>query len=440
MKTPPKLPITPALLRTMMFRHSLPFFLRRCVKRYGDLIQLRPGIWFASHPDLVRQILVNNPGKWSKARGVEKTKRLMGEGLLGSHGELHRSRRRLLQPLFAVARLPFYADTILDCALETRAKWSDGAVVNIASEMSVLTLSMITRGVFGAGIEGREIEISRGLDASMKSFNLAMMPGGDVWERIPPIERRFQAGKAAIDDIIYELIEARRSAGVGETDEDVLSILMRARGEDGSRLSDEDIRDEAITLMMAGHETTASVLAFAHWFVGRHPDARASLEAEVDEVLGARRATYDDLPQLKYTRAILSESMRLAPPAWIIGRRAFEEMTLEWQGETVQVPEGLTFLISPFVMHRDERFWKNARSFEPSRWENGFAPIKNVYLPFGAGARTCIAENFAWMEATLALATLAQKFRAFPIGKLDLEPSATLRSRGPLLMKLESRD
>ena len=439
MPQPAKLPITPALARTMMFRHSLPFFLRRCVKRYGDLLQLRPGIWLASHPDLVRQILVANPGKWSKARGVEKTKRLMGEGLLGSHGELHRGRRRLLQPLFAVARLPFYADTIRDCALETRDKWRDGETVNIAREMSVLTLSMITRGVFGAGIEGREIEISRGLDVSMKSFNLAMMPGGDIWERIPHVERRFQAGKAAIDAIVYELIEARRNAGVSETDEDVLSILLRARGEDGSGLRDEDIRDEAITLLMAGHETTASVLAFSHWFVGRHPDVRARLETEVDEVLGDGRATYADLADLKYTRAILSEAMRLAPPAWMIGRRALETMTLNWKNDSTEVPAGTTILMSPFVMHRDERFWENARSFEPSRWENDFQPARNAYLPFGAGARTCIAENFAWMEATLSLATLAQKFRAHPIGKLDLEPSATLRSRGPLWMKLESR-
>ncbi len=425
-------------MRTMTFRHSLPFFMRRCVKRYGDLIQLRPGIWLASHPELVRQILVANPAKWSKARGVEKTKRLMGEGLLGSHGELHRGRRRLLQPLFAVARLPFYADTILDCALETRDKWRDGETVNIASQMSVLTLSMITRGVFGAGIEGRESEISRGLDVSMKSFNLAMMPGGDLWERIPHIERRFQTGKAAIDAVVYALIEARRQTGVRETDEDVLSILLRARNEDGSGLRDEDIRDEAITLMMAGHETTASVLAFSHWFVGRHPKVRARLEAEVDEVLNGRRATYADLADLKYTRAILSEAMRLAPPAWMIGRRALEIMTLNWQNNSVEVPAGMTILISPFVMHRDERFWENARSFEPSRWEN-FEPTRGAYLPFGAGARTCIAENFAWMEATLSLATLAQKFRAHPIGKLDLEPSATLRSRGPLLMKLEAR-
>ncbi len=440
MSRPVKLPITPALMRTMFFRHSLPFFLRRCVKRYGDLLQLRGDIWFASHPDLVRQILVANPQKWSKARGVEKTKRLMGEGLLGSHGELHRSRRRLLQPLFAVACLPFYADTILDCALETRANWRDGETVDISEQMSVLALSIITRGVFGAGITGRESEISRGLDASMKSFNLAMMPGGDIWERIPHVERRFQTGKAAIDSIVYSLIEARRDAGVSETDEDVLSILLRARNEDGRGLRDEDIRDEAMTLLMAGHETTANVLTFAHWFVGRHPAVRAQLEAEVDAVLGARRATYADLGDLKYTRAILSEAMRLAPPAWMIGRRALEDMTLSWQEQTVEVPRGTTFLISPFVLHRDERFWENARSFEPSRWKNGFAPVKNAYLPFGAGARTCIAENFAWMEATLSLATLAQQFRARPIGQLDLEPSATLRSRGPLWMKLEARN
>lgn len=440
MSRPPKLPVTPALLRTMMFRHSLPFFLRRCVKRYGDLIQLRGGIWFAAHPDLVQQILVANPGKWSKARGIEKTKQLLGEGLLGSHGDLHRGRRRLLQPVFSVARLPFYADTILDCALETRDKWHDGETIDIADEMSILALSIITRGLFGMGIEGRESEISRGLDVSMQSFNVAMMPGGDLWERLPHIHRRFLAGKRAIDDIIYALIEKRRSEGVSETDQDVLSILLRARNEDGSRLRDEDIRDEAVTLLMAGHETTANLLTFALWFIGRHPDARAQLEAEVDEVLGGRRATYDDLIRLKWTRAVLSETMRLTPPAWMVGRRAVEDVVLEWDGQKVTVPNGTTILVSSFVLQRDERFWKNARSFEPERWKNGFEPTRGTYIPFGAGTRTCIAENFAWMEAMLSLATLAQKFRARPMSLLDLEPSATMRSRGPLWMKLEKRD
>ena len=436
---PPKLPISPALLRTMMFRHSLPFFLRRSAKRYGDLIQLRDGVWLASHPDLVRQILVANPQKWSKARGVEKTKRLLGEGLLGSHGELHRGRRRLLQPLFAVARLPIYTDTILDCALETRERWRDGQTVDIGGEMSHLALSIVTRGVFGVGVPGREEKIARSLDDAMSLFNISMMPGGDWLERLPTVERKFRNARGALDEIVYDLIEARRRGCIeGNTEgDDVLSILLSARDENGDDLTDENIRDEAMTLLMAGHETTANALTFAFWLVGRHPQVWEQLKAEVDAVLGQRRATYDDLPHLKTTRAVLAEAMRLLPPAWIVGRRAVEEVTLDWQNGPTIVPLGTTILISPFVIQRDERFWPDARHFDPSRWQNDFEPARGTYFPFGAGSRACLAENFAWMEATLCLATLSQKFRALPVGKLDLEPSATMRPRGRLWMKLE---
>ena len=434
---PPRLPLSPALIRTQLRRNTLPFFLRRSAKRYGDLIQLRPSIWLASHPDLTRQILVANPTKWSKARGVEKTKRLLGEGLLGSHGESHRARRRLLQPLFAVARLPLYADTILDCAHEARDKWHDGARVDIGKEMSALALSIVTRGVFGVGLQGRDEKIAASLDDAMSIFNIAMMPGGDLWERIPTIDKRFRAARRDLDEIVYELIETKRSGDI--SGDDVLSILLRARDENGQGLTNQDIRDEAMTLLMAGHETTANALTFAFWFVGKNPSTQRHLEAEVDQVLGGRRATYHDLPNLKYTRAVLSEAMRLLPPAWIIGRRTLEDVALEWENGPTVVPTGTTVLVSSLVIGHDERFWPDARSFKPSRWANGFEPRKGAYFPFGAGSRACLAENFAWMEATLSLATLYQKFRAHPACVLELEPSATMRPRGALWMTLESR-
>ena len=437
MPLPPAVPVTPALLRTLMWRHSLPFFFRRLAKRYGDLIQLRQGVWLASHPDLTRQILVLNPKKWHKARGVEKTKRLLGEGLLGSHGDLHRARRRLLGPLFSVGRLPFYADTIMDCALETRAGWQGGARVDMSDAMSSLALSIITRGVLGLGLAGREAKIARALDDGMKLFNISMMPGGDAWERIPWIEKPFLEARATMDEIVYDLIETKRRGDI--SGDDVLSIMLRARDDDGQGLSNRNIRDEALTMLIAGHETTGNALCFSWWLMGRHPHVQARLGEELDEVLGQRNATYDDLAHLKYTRAVLNESMRLLPPAWTVGRRAVEDVTLEWAGGPTQVPRDTMILISPFVLGRDERFWDDARTFEPSRWEQGFEPQKGLYIPFGSGSRACIAENFAWMEATLALATLAQKFRAHPAGVLDLEPSATMRPRGPLWMKLEAR-
>lgn len=438
MNLPPQIPRSPAFFGAIWSRQTMPFFLKRAARNYGDLLQLREGLWLASHPDLVQQILVANPTKWSKARGVEKTKSLLGEGLLGSGGELHRSRRRLLQPLFAVARLPFYADAIVECAQETRAQWHDGLVVDMHEQMSALALRIVARSVFGSGIEGQEAQVSEALDVAMRLFNGSMTPLGDTYERLPWVRNRFMQARTQLDDIVYGLIEQKRREGAAG--EGVLDILLRARDEDGQELDDESLRDEAMTLLLAGHETTANALTFAWWFLGRYPAVRRKLEAEVDDVLGERRAVYEDLPRLTWTRAVLSEAMRLLPPAWAVGRRAVEDNPVTVNGKTFVVPSGTTVLMSSFVLHRDPRFWKQPNRFLPSRWtEEGFAPAKWSYLPFGAGSRACLAENFAWMEATLALATLAQEFRVTSGVTLKLEPSVTLRPRGPLPLCIEKR-
>lgn len=434
---PPRLPVSPALLRAVWGRRSLPFFLKRAARRYGDVLQLRRGIWLASHPELARQILVANPTSWSKAQGVEKTKRLLGEGLLGSSGETHRARRRLLQPLFASARLPLYADTVVSCALETRESWRNEEVVDISAQMSSLALSIVTRSVFGAGLDGSEAKVAGALDEAMRLFNGAMTPLGDWFERLPHIAQRFERARAQLDEIVFALIESKRREGARS--DDVLSVLLRARDEDGQGLGDEAVRDEAMTLLLAGHETTANALTFSWWFLSRHPAAREKLEREADEVLNGCRATFDDLRSLVWTRAVLSETMRLLPPAWMVGRRALRDVTLDFEGHELCVPAGTTVLVSAFLLHRDARFWNEPRRFDPSRWNGDFEPTKWSYLPFGAGHRACLAENFAWMEATLSLATLAQNFRARAVSPLALEPSVTLRPRGQLLMRLERR-
>ncbi len=435
--TPRQIPLSPALWRAVWGRRELPQFLARSAARYGDLVQLRPRVWLSAHPELARQILVENPAKWSKARGVEKTARLLGDGILGSHGDKHRARRRLLQPLFAAGRLPFYAASIVDSALETRASWRDGAVVDMHAAMSELALSIVSRTVFGAGLTAPTARIGAALDEGMRLFNGAMTPVGDWYEALPPVKRRFASVRGELDGLVYALLAQKRAEGaVGD---DALSVLLRASDDFGQPLNDEEMRDEAMTLLLAGHETTANALTFAWWFLGRHPDARARLDAELGAVLAGRDATGEDLEQLTWTRAVLSEAMRLLPPAWIVARRALEPLELESQGRRFAVPEGTTVFVSPFVLGRDRRFWPDARAFLPERWVGGWAPTKWSYLPFGAGQRACLAENFAWMEATLCLATLAQRFRAAPVAPLRLEPSVTLRPRGALPMRLEAR-
>jgi len=438
---PTRLRPTPALLRAVWGRRSLPFFLVRAARRYGDALELRGWrypILFFCHPDLVQQTLVANPTKWSKARGIEKTKKMLGDGLLTSGGEGHRARRRILQPLFSSARLPLYSNTVVDCALETRDEWRDGEVVDMNAGMSRMALTIISRSVFGTCAASESAKVAGALDDAMRLFNGSMTPLGDVFERLPWIRARFLASRADLDSVVYGLLEQRRREGAGGSD--VLSVLLHARDEQGQPLPDSAIRDEAMTLLLAGHETTANALTFAWSFLGRHPHVRAELDKELDAVLGNRRATYADLEKLRWTRAILAETMRLLPPAWMVARRALEDMDIEFKGRTMKIPRGATVLVSSFVLHRDPRFWPEPNRFHPARWlAEGFAPHKWSYIPFSAGTRSCLAEQFAWMEGTLALATLAQEFRAAPMNRLQLEPSVTLRPRGPLWMKLSRR-
>ncbi len=447
MKSVPKIPLSAALWRAAWGRRQLPTFLARSAARYGDLVQLRPRVWLASHPELVRQILVENPAKWNKARGIEKTSRLLGDGILGSHGAKHRARRRLLQPLFAGARLPFYAQTIVESALETRAQWHLKPVVDMHAEMSELALRIVSRAVFGAVLDEQTGRIGRALDEGMRLFNGSMTPLGDLYEKLPLIQRRFQHTRDELDSVVYALLAQKRNEIAeneiaeipGAPGNDALSVLLRARDEMGQPLPDQDMRDEAMTLLLAGHETTANALTFAWWFLGRHPRARARLDEELAQVLNGRTATWNDLENLVWTRAVLSETMRLLPPAWVVGRCSVEDIPLQTGGREVTVPRGTTVFVSPFVLQRDRRFWREARRFDPARWEGGFAPEKWSYLPFGAGHRACLAENFAWMEAILGLATLAQEFCAVPLSPLRLEPSVTLRPSGALPMRLEQR-
>ncbi len=463
MRNVPQILLSPALWRAVWGRRSLPLFLARSAARYGDLIQLRPRVWLASHPSLAQQVLSENATKWSKARGVEKTGRLLGDGILGSHGDKHRARRRLLQPLFAAARLPFYRGAIIESALETRARWREGQVVDMHAEMSALALSIVARTVFGSDMEmllrAQTERVAASLDEAMRLFNGSMTPVGDLYERLPPVQKRFQFTRAALDGVIFELMAAKRRAlsSGAAPGQDALSVLLAARDEKGAALPDEDIRDEAMTLLLAGHETTANALCFAWWFLGHHPAARARLDAELDaEISGEILADEPfDPARFPQTRAILSETMRLLPPAWVVARCALEDIELRTAEvrtasprtsasrvavPRVTVPRGTTVFVSPFVMGRDARFWHDARRFNPTRWTRDFVPENWSYLPFGAGHRACLAENFAWMEAILCLATLARRFTARPLEALRLEPSVTLRPRGALWMRLTCRE
>src|SRR5215208_1191126 len=292
---------------------------------YGDIAYYKIGpqhLYLFNHPDLIRDVLVTNQKNFHKSRGLERARRLLGNGLLTSEGEFHLRQRRLAQPAFHRQRIASYAGTMIEYAERTSARWNDGDTVDMHTEMMRLTLGIVSRTLFDADVENEAAEIGAALTTAFESFNLAMLPFTELLEKLPlPAVRRFNAARDTLDRTIYRMIEERRKSG--EDRGDLLSMLLLATDTegDGSGMSDLQLRDEALTIFLAGHETTANALTWTWYLVSQNAQVEAKLHAEIDEVIGDRAPRYEDLPALRYTRMVLAESMRLYPPAWAIGRR-----------------------------------------------------------------------------------------------------------------------
>jgi cytochrome P450 len=306
--------------------------------------------------------------------------------------------------------------------------------------MMRLTLAVVGQTLFGADVEEEAPEIGRALTDTFRSFNLALLPFGELLQRVPflPPVRRFNEAKARLDATIYRLIAEHRADGHDRGD--LLSMLIAAQDTevDGGRMTDLQLRDEAMTIFLAGHETTANALTWTWYLLAEHPAAEARMHAEIDAALGGRLPAADDLPRLPYTRMVLAEAMRLYPPAWVIGRRNVEPYTVRG----VTLPARTVVLTSQWVTHRDPRWWPEPERFRPERW--GEAPgdrPKFAYFPFGAGTRVCIGEQFAWMEGMLLLATIAQRWRLRLVPGHPVVPQAiiTLRPRHGMRMVAEAR-
>jgi cytochrome P450 len=412
---------------------------------YGDVAGIRIAsqpVVLVSDPDRIRDVLVTHGRMFHKGRGLERAKMLLGEGLLTSEDELHLRQRRLAQPAFHRARIAAYAETMATYAARRSEKWHDGERLDVAREMAAYTLAVVGKTLFDTDIEGEAHEIGEALGAAIAAFNLSVLPFGELLERLPiPVTRRFKRGRQRLDATIYRLIAERRASG--EDRGDLLSMLLLAQDSegDGGGMSDRQLRDEAMTLLLAGHETTANLLSWTWYLLSQHPDVEAALQAEVDAVR-AERLGADDLARLPFTRAVLTESMRLFPPAWIIGRRAMEPYRM---GDH-ELPARTIVLTSQWVVHRDPRWWPDADRFLPSRWMPGGSALeptrpKFSYFPFGAGTRVCIGEQFAWLEGTLALATMARRWRLrlVPGTSVVPQPVVTLRVRGGLPMTAHAR-
>jgi cytochrome P450 len=425
------------------FRRDPLAFLTRVAREHGDMVYWRGGpieFVFVNHPDLVKEILVTRQQKFIKSRGLQRAKRFVGEGLLTIEGDAHRRQRRLVQPAFHKERVASYGAAMVEYAERTRERWRDGERLDVSHEMMRLTLSIVGRTLFGAEVEGDADEIDEAFTLIMHQFNRMLMPFSEYLDRLPlPMNRKLERAAARLDATIFRMIAERRASG--EDRGDLLSMLLHARDEegDGAGMNDTQLRDEAMTLFLAGHETTANALTWAWYLLSQNPEVEARLHAEIDEVLGGRLPAVADLPRLRYTEAVFAEAMRLYPPAWAIGRQALEAFPL---GDFV-VPAKAMVLMSQWVMHRDARFWPEPERFEPERWtpEAKASRPKFAYFPFGGGARVCIGEPFAWMEGVLLLATIAARWRLRLAPDARVAPQAliTLRPRYGMPMHAHAR-
>jgi cytochrome P450 len=413
-------------------------FLSRCAREYGDIVQLRfmgQKFYLLSHPDLIEYVLVENNRNFTKTKILKRNSRLLGEGLLTSQGEFWRRQRRLAQPAFHRKRIAAYGEVMASFAERSLEGWRDGQTIDVHEEMTRLTLEIVAKCLFDADVGAEARDVGSAMTVALEDFSsqrrLIRIP-----KSIPtPHNLRFERAARRLDTIVHAIIEERRKSGE-EDRGDLLSMLMLAEDESGERMTDKQLRDEVMTLFLAGHETTANALAWTFWLLSSNVAAEAKLAEELERVLGGRTPTVADLPRLPYVECVIKESMRLYPPAWVMGRESVGECEVGGY----RMPAGTTALMSQWVVHRDPRYHRDPQRFDPDRWTAGYEKgmPRFAYFPFGGGPRQCIGAAFAMTEARLVLATVAQRLRMELVPGQSVEPyaSITLRPKEGIRMTL----
>jgi cytochrome P450 len=415
-------------------------FLSSCAREYGDVVKLRlmgQTFYLLSHPDLIEYVLVDNNRNFTKTRILRRNRRLLGEGLLTSEGEFWRRQRRLAQPAFHRKRVAAYGEVMVAFAERSLEGWWDGQTIDVHEEMMRLTLEIVAKCLFDTDVGTEAKDVGRAMKVALEDFSsqrrLIRIP-----KRIPtPHNVRFEMAARRLDRIVATIIEERRKSE--EDRGDLLSMLMFAEDDSGERMTDEQLRDEVMTLLLAGHETTANALSWTFWLLSLNVEVGAKLAEELKRVLGGRAPTIEDLSNLPYAERVLKESIRLYPPAWVMGREAIGECEVGGH----RMPAGTTALVSQWVVHRDPRYHDDPERFFPERWtaeyEEGLPRF--AYFPFGGGPRQCIGASFAMTEARLILATVAQRYRMELAAGQRVEPyaSVTLRPEKGIRMTLAKR-
>ncbi|HEX8889064.1 MAG TPA: cytochrome P450 [Pyrinomonadaceae bacterium] len=424
-------------------RDSLAF-MEMLARDYGDIVRARflyVPAYFIYHPDHIEEVLATNNKNFIKPLSFRTPffNRLLGNGLLTSEGDFWRRQRRLAQPAFHRERINGYGQMMVRDALRMIETWKEGETRDIHHDMMRLTMEIVTHTLFNVDVTDDAEKVASAISSLVEPFGSQATLKWIVDNRLPtPGNRRFHKTAAQLDEVVYRIIAQRRASG-NKDQGDLLSMLLQAHDEDGSHMTDQQLRDEVITLFLAGQETTALVLTWSWYLLSRHPEAETKFRQELDEVIGEREPVAADMPRLKFTEMIVKESMRLYPPAYAIGREAVKDCEIGGYF----VPSGMQVFMPTWVVQKDARFFTAPREFKPERWTPEFTSSlpKYAYFPFGGGPRLCIGNSFAMMEIVLLMASIAQKFRLelAPNQKVTIQPAMSLRPLDGLKMVLRKR-
>lgn len=441
-KIPPGPKVTYPFANLIEFRRDSLKYLKKLSDSYGDITHFRLGplrVIFLNHPDYIKDVLTTGNDNFVKGRPLELAKEILGEGLLTSEGEFHKRQSRILQPAFHIKMMEAYAPAMTSYTSKMLDKWQDGDTIDMLDEMIRLSTGIAGQTLFNVDVLKEDPEINDSLEDIIALFGRVSMPLAEFSLKIPlPGTVKFYKAKARLNETIYKIIKNRKKNRLNNGD--LLSLLLEAQDEMGEdEMTDENIRDEALTLLLTAFDTTSLALTWTWYLLAQHPEIEEELHAELDEVLNGRMPSIDDYNKLKYTRLVFEEAMRLYPPIYVIAREALDDYPI---GE-FSIPKGSIVLMSPYIMHRDVRYHSNPETFNPwaSTLKKG-GHGKYEYFPFSAGPRSCIGQHYAWLEGVLVLAAVAQKFKArlVPGHKVELAQLINLRPKNGLKMALHKRD
>jgi cytochrome P450 len=435
-------PRFPGDLEIKIFRDPIGTF-SKIARECGDIAHFKVGgkdMFLISNPEYIKEVIIGHHQDFVKSESLKIAKPLLGEGLLTSEGEFHHRQRRLVQPTFNHERVDGYGKVMVRRSVEATEAWKDGETLDIHAEMMRLTLVIVAETLFGADMEDEASTVSEALTSALESLHRLKTPGSRVLRRLQLTgDQQIERSKKTLDAIVYRIIDERMKSG--EDKGDLLSMLLQARDKegDGTGMSELQVRDEAMTLFLAGHETTAKALTWSWYLISQNPEVESKLHDELDAVLGGRLPTAQDFPKLQYTTKVMTEALRLYPPSWTLGVK----VTKPFAVAGFPMPVGATLVMSQYIVQRDARYFAEPEKFLPERWTPEFRSSlpRFAYFPFGGGPRVCVGEPFAWMEGVLCIATIAQRWQMkhVPGHKVELLPRLTLRPKYGMKMTVTRR-